>query len=197
MVVVLRFADDVGMVAGRAVDPLDDPELEEQLDRSEHRRPADTGSPRLGVGHEIGGREVTLSGIDEFCDSAARFGESVAAGIECSEDRFWHGRMILSLIWPCQRLPSAHGAMGRNGPPGRAACPSLRERPTGHRDGRLAQWAYHRQQIEGVPSWTSSRPTLRQPGSASAISGSPSVGLSASAYDSDPRPRCGARRQCS
>ena len=58
VVVVLGLADDVGVLAGWQVDPLDDAELLEQLQGAEHGGPADARSLRVSVGHEVRGREV-------------------------------------------------------------------------------------------------------------------------------------------
>jgi len=77
---------DVRMLAVREIDPLDRPELREDLKCAEDRRPADTESSRPGFLDEFGGCEVALVLLDEARDRSPRLRQAVAGAIESGDD---------------------------------------------------------------------------------------------------------------
>ena len=78
VMVMLRQAGDVGVIAGRQVDPLEDLELGEELERTEDGRPADTQIPGSGILDEVTGREVACARCDQLGYHATRLGQAVA-----------------------------------------------------------------------------------------------------------------------
>ena len=60
VVVVGAGAGHVGVLAGRQIEALDDPELGQQVQRPEERRPADPEPAVAGRGLEIGRGEVAV-----------------------------------------------------------------------------------------------------------------------------------------
>lgn len=87
MVVVRRLTDDVGMLAGWQVQPLDGARFREDLERPEDRRPADPEALRPGASDELGGREMTLLICDQEGKRSARLRQAVAGAIERADDR--------------------------------------------------------------------------------------------------------------
>ena len=71
-------AGNVGVLAGREVQPLDDPELGQQFERPEERRPADAEAAVTNEALEIGRREVTRLLRDQIRDGTPRLGQAVA-----------------------------------------------------------------------------------------------------------------------
>ena len=82
-----RVAADVGVVAVGQVDPLDEPQVREHVERPEDRRPPDPQAPAARVVDEVGGREVALARGDEVGDRAARLGQPVAGVVEGGDQR--------------------------------------------------------------------------------------------------------------
>ena len=120
VMVMGRFADDVGVLSGGEIDPLHDTEREEELERTEDGRPPDPGAPLARVRHEVRRAEVPAPSIEQSGDDTPRFGETMPGGVERAERLFGHGLMILSLTRARQPV-----ALNRpNGPPARADRPS-------------------------------------------------------------------------
>src|SRR5690349_9988355 len=65
VVVMGRLAGDVGVVAVREVDPLDDVELHERVNRPEDGRPPDAQAAGLRVREEVGGGKRALAARDQ------------------------------------------------------------------------------------------------------------------------------------
>ena len=90
MMVMSRRAWDVRMLTGRQVKPFHDPELGQEIKRTEERGPtnAESSTPRRGL--ELGRREVAVMLDDQIRDGTARPGQAIAAGVERLDD--WIGR---------------------------------------------------------------------------------------------------------
>ena len=73
MVVVRRFAGDECVLAGGQVEPLDDAELGEDVERTEDRRAARAESPGLRFEQELVGRLLGLP-ADRRCHYLLSFG---------------------------------------------------------------------------------------------------------------------------
>jgi hypothetical protein len=104
VVVMARLAGDVGVVARRQIDPLDGAKLDEHLQCPKDRRAADTQPTRMGVGKQVRGREMAISGRDQVRNDPPGPGEPVAC---CAEGEFGgeaggHPAMIPSLTRPVE-----------------------------------------------------------------------------------------------
>ena len=99
VMVVSRLAGHVGVLAGRQVEPFDQPELLEQVERPEDRRPSDPQPAGARVGDEIGGGEVAAALGDELGHRAARRRHPVPGIVQRSHERLGlsHRQMIPSL----------------------------------------------------------------------------------------------------
>ena len=87
MVVVGAPADDVGVVAGRQVEPLHGAELLEDFERPEDRRAPDAEAARARLGEEVAGREVRRRGSAiKRRQPPARLGQPIAGAIK---DQRW------------------------------------------------------------------------------------------------------------
>ena len=89
MVVVGRRAADIRVLAARQVEPFDDAQLGEDLERAEDRRPSDPEATAPSLAHEIGRREMADLVGDELGDGAPRRRQAVPGAIEGHEERFW------------------------------------------------------------------------------------------------------------
>ena len=65
-------AGDVGMIATRQIEPLDDAELDEQIQGAEQGRPAHPDVPVAGDRGELRCREVPVVGRDQVGERQAR-----------------------------------------------------------------------------------------------------------------------------
>lgn len=99
VVVVDGFARDVGVLARRQVEPLDDAKVLEQIERPEDRGPSDPEAPGPSVGDQVGGGEVPGPVGDQLGHGTAGSGDPVSGMVECAEERalFGHAPMILGL----------------------------------------------------------------------------------------------------
>ena len=84
--VVNGLAADIGVPTGREVDPLDDTEGGEQVQRPEDRRPTDPKVALAGVLDELGGGEVAVMAGDQLGHLPARLGEPIAGSIEGQDE---------------------------------------------------------------------------------------------------------------
>jgi len=100
MVMMGRFAGDVGVLAGRQVEPLDEAEPREQVERSEDRRSPDARAPPAPVGDEVGRREVAVAAVDERRYRAAGLRHAMTGPSERLDEEglACHAVMILSII---------------------------------------------------------------------------------------------------
>ena len=87
MVVMDRGAPDVGVLAGRQVEALDDPELGQDLEGAEDRRAADPEAAVPGLTHQVGRGEMPGPVRDELCQRPARCGQSITGAIERHQQR--------------------------------------------------------------------------------------------------------------
>ena len=71
VMMVRRLAADVGMLAGRQVQPFDGAELGEDLERPEDRRPPDAETPGSRRDDQLGGREMAVLIGDECRERCA------------------------------------------------------------------------------------------------------------------------------
>ena len=69
---------DVRVLAARQVEPFDDAQLGEDLERPEDRRPADPEAAAASLAHEVGRREMAVLVGDELGDRATRRRQAVA-----------------------------------------------------------------------------------------------------------------------
>ena len=124
MVVMRRLTGNVGVLAARQVDALDDAEVDQDVERPEHRRAADPHAQALGVRDEVGRREVGVAPPDQLRHGASRPGQPVAGLLEgvdegCGAVIGRHARMILSRNKAVERAPNeGQRAKGEVAPPG-------------------------------------------------------------------------------
>jgi hypothetical protein len=78
VVVILRSADDIGVLAAGEVDPFDGADSGEGIEGPKDRRPSDPELAGGSVGDEVGRGEVTGPPGDERGDPATRFGHPKA-----------------------------------------------------------------------------------------------------------------------
>ena len=78
---------NVGVFAGREVEPLHRAELDHQVERSEQGRPADPEAPAAGRRRQVRRGEMAVVVDDQLGDRAAWLGQPVAGGIKRSDDR--------------------------------------------------------------------------------------------------------------
>lgn len=88
MVVVRWGAADVGVLTRRQVEPFDDPEVGQDVEGPEDRRPADPETPNPGLTHEVGRREVSGPVRDQCRDGPPRRRQAVTGAIESDEQQF-------------------------------------------------------------------------------------------------------------
>ena len=96
VMVVRRGADDIGVFAARQVEPLDDAELDHQLEGSEQRRPPDPQASLAPGNGEIGGSEVPIEIKGQVGERPPRGRDPIAGGVECAENGVGclHARMM-------------------------------------------------------------------------------------------------------
>ncbi len=82
VVVMLRLAGDVRVLARWKVEAFESPELGEKVEVAEEGGPADLHAPSAGHVKQLGRREVTGSAVDELGHSAASPGHSVSGTCE-------------------------------------------------------------------------------------------------------------------
>ena len=82
------------MIAARQIQPLDDAELDEQVQGAEQGRPADAEAPITRDRGQLGRREVPVMGGDQVGERQARRGQPVAGVVERADDR------VRSRAWP-------------------------------------------------------------------------------------------------
>jgi protein-disulfide isomerase len=116
MMVEVRLACDVGMLAGRQVDSLNDPEIHEQVQRAEDRRPPDARLANPRVGQKGRRREVALAALEHRRDGSPRLGQALPGLIEDPEGARRHAVMILSL--PARASLTARRSAGPDGSTG-------------------------------------------------------------------------------
>jgi hypothetical protein len=87
VVVLLRLARDIGMLAGWQVESFQSAEFREEFERPEDRRPSDLHTSFGGLIEQLGRREVSGPAVDELGHSAARPGDSVAGACELDIQR--------------------------------------------------------------------------------------------------------------
>lgn len=96
VVVMGRGTPDVGVLPARQVDPLDDPDLGEDVQRAEDGRASDAETTRACLGDEVRGRKVAGLVGDELRDGAARLGQAVTGAVQGGQE--WgvvnHGRRL-------------------------------------------------------------------------------------------------------
>ena len=86
VVVVERLADDVGVLSARQIDSLDRVQLDEDIQRPEHGRPAHSEATGSRVRNQVGGSEVALVLGNQGRQSTAWPGQPVAGPLEsCRE----------------------------------------------------------------------------------------------------------------
>lgn len=73
---------DVRMLAVRQIQPLDDAELDEQLERPEQGGTADREAPVAGCGGQVGGGEMTIVCRDQVRQRKPRRGQAVTRVIQ-------------------------------------------------------------------------------------------------------------------
>lgn len=86
VVMVGWLAADVRVLAGRQVEPLDDAQLEEQVERPKDRRPTDREVTLPCIGGEVGRGEVALAAGDQLRNGTPRLGQPMAGTIERVDD---------------------------------------------------------------------------------------------------------------
>ena len=82
-----RLAADVGMLAGRQVEALDDTQLGEHLERPEDGGSADAQAAVVGRRDELGRGEVAFLVGDQRGQRPARLGQPVPSTIKGVDDR--------------------------------------------------------------------------------------------------------------
>ena len=87
MVVVRALAGDVGMVAAGQVQPLDDAQLGEHVQRPEDRGAAKAPMLRPGGRDQVRGSEVAGPLGDQAGDRQTCIGRSVGRGAESRDER--------------------------------------------------------------------------------------------------------------
>ena len=113
MVVMSRRAGDIRMLAGRQVEPFHDPELGQEIQRTEERGPADAKSSTSCGGLELGRREVAAVLGDQVRHGTARPGQAIAAGVERLDDWIWRDHtQTIPRISPVVEIES-HSRMKR------------------------------------------------------------------------------------
>ena len=80
------LARHVRVLAGGQVDPLDEAESLERLERPEDRRSPGAGTRGPGRGDEVGGGEVPVLRGDQFGQGPSRGGPAEAGAFERDED---------------------------------------------------------------------------------------------------------------
>ena len=80
MVMLLRLARDVRMLARRQVYALEHAKLGEQLEIAENSRPTKTDTLAAGVGDQVGSSEVPVTASDKIGDGSARCRNAMAPG---------------------------------------------------------------------------------------------------------------------
>ena len=91
VVVVRGLARHESVLTARQIEPLDEPELRQDLERPEHGGATHAEPSSAGRGHEVVGREVPSLLRDELGESPAWLGQPVAGLIERADDRFLLG----------------------------------------------------------------------------------------------------------
>ena len=96
VMMVGRRTRDIGVLAGRQIQALDDAQLDEELERAEQGCPADPEAPVAGGGGELEDREMAVMAGDQVGDRKPRCGQAIAGGIESSNDRIGgiHGIIV-------------------------------------------------------------------------------------------------------
>jgi hypothetical protein len=82
VVVMTGLTDDVGVGAVWQVDPLDEPELLEDLEGAEHRRPSNPEAAPLRLANELKRREVLVAIGEELGDGPTWGGHEVPCPIQ-------------------------------------------------------------------------------------------------------------------
>lgn len=84
VVVVLaeRRADDVGVLAGGQVEPLEGVEVGEQVECTEERRPPDAHATGTHVVQKLSGGEVSLPFADQLGNGTPRLGQAMAGPLQ-------------------------------------------------------------------------------------------------------------------
>ena len=82
VVVMGRLAHDVGMLAVRQIEPFDETELLEELQRPKHGRPPHAQPSSLRLREQVERREVPVTLLHEIGDGASGRRDSVAGAIE-------------------------------------------------------------------------------------------------------------------
>jgi hypothetical protein len=86
-VVVMRAgARDIGVLAIRQVDALDDTQLSKEVERAKKGRPADAQAPPTRGGFELQGSEVPVVVGDQICYGAPWSGHPVAGQVNGIDD---------------------------------------------------------------------------------------------------------------
>ena len=86
VVMVLRVARDIGVLAGRQVQSFDRLDLDQEVERPEDRRPSEAEAAATRLDDEIRGREVPVLLGDESGDGTPRFRSPVAGLLKRSKD---------------------------------------------------------------------------------------------------------------
>jgi len=77
---------DVGVVSGREVDPLDQVQVGEELERAKDCGSPNGPSPRARGDEDILGGEVTILLSDRLRDGAAGDRQALASAAQCSDE---------------------------------------------------------------------------------------------------------------
>jgi hypothetical protein len=107
VMVVARLTDGVAMTPITDVNPVQDPEFDQQVKRPEDRRPPDASVLALDLVPDVLGAEVVLAWGDKLDDRLARSSQAVPFFGEALDDRrcFRHGHALLrdKVIEVCHR----------------------------------------------------------------------------------------------
>ena len=99
VVVMGRVAGDERVLAGGQVEPLDDAEVREDVERAEDRGAADPEALAPRRGHELLGREVAAALADQAGDAPPGLRDAVSRIVERGNDRVgsWHARDSITI----------------------------------------------------------------------------------------------------
>jgi len=86
MVVMGRLAGNERVLAGGQIEPLDEAEVGEDIERSEDGCAAHAEAISMSLKEQLLGREVAIVPADEASKRAAGLGEAIAGGIEGGDD---------------------------------------------------------------------------------------------------------------
>ncbi len=89
VVVMGRFAWNIGVLAGRQIQALQDLQVREQVKCAEDGGPTDAQATVARLIYQVRRREVAVTLLDQLRDGATGFGEPVSGLIECRHERLW------------------------------------------------------------------------------------------------------------